>query len=306
MGEKETETRKLILNINSLERRLGMEKYKFEKLGRKNEQNKNYIQDQKRQITGLKNQMEEKQNEYTKEVLENFNHKDELFKKGREIRDLQELTKNLLEQSVPMTQTDVNVYNSVKDAYRLMTEKIEKMREENKSGDEIVQEINNGIEYLKIQAEDFGKKANDTDNPFKKANYEMYKERTEFEIDRFKMDFLDKRPESNGTIKAIEEETDNNPEVAFEKFKRFAKENFVGISGVLIGIAGIVATIAVAIRNSAKRAGNTAQKAGKAGCRRISWKLGEKLGKIISWAGDNILVSIGIIITVFWLLVRKQ
>ena len=125
-----------------------------------------------------------------------------------------------------------------------------------------------------------------------------------------KMDFLGRRPESQKTIYAIHEETDNNPEVAFEKFKRSAKENLLGISGVLIGIAGVVATIAVAIRNSAKRAGNTAQKAGSdaeknGGVGGLVGNLRKNMGKIISWTGNNILMTLGIIAAQVVLMKRR-
>ena len=95
-----------------------------------------------------------------------------------------------------------------------------------------------------------------------KETYGLNKERAEFEADRIRMKLLEKKPESTKTIDAIHKETNNNPEVAFEKYKDFVKRNFIGISGLLITIRGVVATIVLAFRNTAKSGGNSTQKAG--------------------------------------------
>ena len=129
------------------------------------------------------------------------------------------------------------------------------MREEGKTETEIGGEVENGMKFLEIQAKDFEEKADGTENPLKKSNYEMYKERAEFEADRMRTNLLKTKPVHPQTEKAIQTETDNNPKVGFEKYKYFVKRNFIGISGLLIGLAGVIATIVFAIRSGVKKAG---------------------------------------------------
>ena len=86
----------------------------------------------------------------------------------------------------------------------------------------------NYIQSLKNEAEYSTKRQNETESELLKQTFHLNRQRAEFAKDRFLMS-VDKRPESNEMIREIEKETDNNPEVAFEKFKRFAKENFGNI-----------------------------------------------------------------------------
>ena len=52
----------------------------------------------------------------------------------------------------------------------------------------------------------------------------MFRERTEFEADRIRTKLLKEKPVHTETLEVIQEETNNNPQVAFEKYKDFVKK----------------------------------------------------------------------------------
>ena len=78
----------------------------------------------------------------------------------------------------------------------------------------------------------------------------------------------------------IEEETDANDLTRFAKFKKWARENIVGISAVAISVAGIITTVVMGARNAAKKGGRALGKFAKA----VS-KMGKKLGHLLSTLG---------------------
>ena len=107
------------------------------------------------------------------------------------------------------------------------------------------------------------------------------------------------------TIDRIREETDNNPGVAFEKYKDFVKKNLIGIVGVLITIGGVITSIVLALRNGTKRAGSSTQKAGNSVQKVLSpvfGMLADGLGTMIKLTGKitsrlaNHLMIFGVLI----------
>ncbi len=72
------------------------------------------------------------------------------------------------------------------------------------------------------------------------------------------------RPESKEALSMIQEEADANDLTRFERFKRWAKENLVGVSAVAISVAGIITTAVVAGRNAVKKGAKAVGQFGKA------------------------------------------
>ncbi len=73
-----------------------------------------------------------------------------------------------------------------------------------------------------------------------------------------------KRPESNDAQMMIREEAERNDLTRFERFKKWAKENIIGVSAVAISIAGIITTVVIAGRNAAKKGAKAVGQFGKA------------------------------------------
>ena len=61
------------------------------------------------------------------------------------------------------------------------------------------------------------------------------------------------RPESEEALSMIQEEVERNDLTRFERFKRWAKENLVGVSAVAISVAGIITTVVISGRNAVKQ-----------------------------------------------------
>ena len=72
------------------------------------------------------------------------------------------------------------------------------------------------------------------------------------------------RPESEDALSMIQEEADANDLTRFERFKKWAKENLVGVSAVAISIAGIITAAVVAGRNAVKKGAKAVGQFGKA------------------------------------------
>ena len=72
------------------------------------------------------------------------------------------------------------------------------------------------------------------------------------------------RPESEEALSMIKEEVERNDLTRFEKFKRWAKENLVGVSAVAISVAGIVTAVVISGRNAVKKGAKAVGQFGKA------------------------------------------
>ncbi len=71
-------------------------------------------------------------------------------------------------------------------------------------------------------------------------------------------------PESEDALSMIQEETERNDLTRFERFKKWAKENLVGVSAFAISVAGIVTAVVMAGRNAAKKGAKAVGNFGKA------------------------------------------
>ena len=72
------------------------------------------------------------------------------------------------------------------------------------------------------------------------------------------------KPESEEALSIIQEEARTNDLTRLERFKKWAKENLVGVSAVAISVAGIITTAVVAGRNAVKKGAKAVGQFGKA------------------------------------------
>ena len=91
--------------------------------------------------------------------------------------------------------------------------------------------------------------------------------------------------------------------MAFEKYKKFVRRNFIGLSGLLITVGGIILTIVLAFRNTAKSGGNSTQKAGNEVKKYLPGMIGNILGSILQntgksifWFGDHMMILVGLVV----------
>ncbi len=71
------------------------------------------------------------------------------------------------------------------------------------------------------------------------------------------------RPESEEVLSMIQE-VERNDLTRFEKFKKWSKENLVGVSAVAISVAGIITTVVISGRNAVKKGAKAVGQFGKA------------------------------------------
>ncbi len=136
------------------------------------------------------------------------------------------------------------------------------------------------IAGLKVDIEHWKNLEEKEQDPTKKLLYKTAKElciakKSYMEV---KADF---RPESEEALSMTQEEADANDLTRFERFKRWAKENLVGVSAVAISIAGIITTAVVAGRNAVKKGAKAVGQFGKA-LANLAKKAGPAIASILN------------------------
>ena len=102
------------------------------------------------------------------------------------------------------------------------------------------------------------------------------------------------RPESREGIQILNEEVDNSDLGRLERFKRWAKENLLGLSAVAISIAGILTTIIIGARKTlksgAKAVGNLGESLANIGKNfgDVISSLLNLIGSILAWSAKGI------------------
>ncbi len=100
-------------------------------------------------------------------------------------------------------------------------------------------------------------------NPTKKQLYKTAKE-----LCIAKKSYMEvranQRPESEEALSMTREEVERNDLTRFERFKRWSKENLVGVSAVAISVAGIITTVVMSGRNAVKKGAKAVGQFGKA------------------------------------------
>ena len=124
-------------------------------------------------------------------------------------------------------------------------------------------QFNDTIKSLRIDAERYRELRENEKYPTKKILYQAAKDGCVMKEINMKMK-ANEKPESKLGQNMIEEETDANDLTRFERFKKWAKENLVGVSAVAISVAGIITTAVVAGRNAVKKGAKAVGQFGKA------------------------------------------
>ncbi len=119
------------------------------------------------------------------------------------------------------------------------------------------------IAGLKVDTEHWENLEEKEQDPTKKQLYKTAKE-----LCIAKKSYMEvranQRPESEEALSMIGEETERNDLTRFERFKRWSKENLVGVSAVAISVAGIITTVVISGRNAVKKGAKAVGQFGKA------------------------------------------
>ncbi len=119
------------------------------------------------------------------------------------------------------------------------------------------------IAGLKVDTEHWENLEEKEQDPTKKQLYKTAKE-----LCIAKKSYMEvranQRPESEEALSMIGEETERNDLTRFERFKKWAKENLVGVSAVAISVAGIVTAVVISGRNAVKKGAKAVGQFGKA------------------------------------------
>ena len=105
------------------------------------------------------------------------------------------------------------------------------------------------IEALEIVADQYRLRSLNEGEPLAESFYKNVSEVAKLKADSIRMkDGL--KPEHEEAINMVENEIENNDLSRLERFKKWAKENLVGISAIAISIAGIITTIIIGARKA--------------------------------------------------------
>ena len=132
------------------------------------------------------------------------------------------------------------------------------------------------LAFLEIQADHFKLKALREDNGEKEKWYKDAERLTRMKADSLRID-NDIRPEEEETISIIQQEIEESDLGRLERFKKWAKENLLGLSAVAISVAGIITAIVIRARNALKQGAKAVGNLGKA----IA-NIGKNFGAVIS------------------------
>ena len=132
------------------------------------------------------------------------------------------------------------------------------------------------IEFLDIQADHWRQKALLETDEGREKWYKDAEKITRKVADKIRLE-NDLRPEEELTISIIQQEIEESDIGRFEKFKKWAKENLLGLSAVSISVAGILTTIIIGARNALKSGAKAVGNLGKA----IA-NIGKNFGAVIS------------------------
>ena len=119
--------------------------------------------------------------------------------------------------------------------------------------------------------------------------HDAMRKAAELKADKIRLK-LNQKPVSEEALSMIEEETDVNDLTRLEKFKKWARENVVGVSAIAISIAGIVTTAVIGARSVVKKGGKTLGKFAK-GVSKVFKKLGPLFSALETLLSKMILVG---------------
>ncbi len=116
---------------------------------------------------------------------------------------------------------------------------------------------------LRVDAERYNDLEKKEQDPTKKLLYGIARDLCNTKEINMKMK-ANEKPESEQGQAMVEEEAHANDLTRFERFKKWAKENLVGVSAVAISVAGIVTRVVMTGRNALKKAAKPLGNFGKA------------------------------------------
>ena len=148
------------------------------------------------------------------------------------------------------------------------------------------------IKFLEITSKHWKEEAQKKENEGNKAKSELYKfiaDVADLKADQIRLR-LNQKPLNEEVVNMIEEETDADDLTKFERFKKWARENIVGISAIAISVAGVITTVVMGARNAVKKGGRALGKFAK-----VVSKMGKKLGPLLSALGTVLsrIISVG-------------
>ena len=153
------------------------------------------------------------------------------------------------------------------------------------------------IAGLKVNIEHWKNLKEKEQDPTKKQLYKTSKE-----LCIAKKSYMEVRanqhPESEEALSMIQEEARTNDFTRFERFKKWAKENLVGVSAVAISVAGIITTVVISGRNAVKKGAKAVGQFGKA-LANLAKKAGPAiatilniLAQVLTWGSKSLRVPI--------------
>ena len=110
----------------------------------------------------------------------------------------------------------------------------------------------------------------------KKSIYKSFSEIAKLQADKMRLE-NNERPISEEGIQILNENAEESDLGRLERFKKWAKENLLGLSAVAISVAGIITAIVIRARNALKQGAKVVGNLGKA----IA-NIGQNFGAVIS------------------------
>ena len=149
------------------------------------------------------------------------------------------------------------------------------------------------IEGLDKDHQHWRKKALDEPIELKEKIYKRFSEFAKLQADKMKLE-NNKRPISEEGIQILNNQAEESDLGRLERFKKWEKENLIGLSVISISIAGIITTIIIGARRAIKQGANALGSLGKA-LANLAKKLGPLLApllnlisQILTWGAKGI------------------
>ena len=136
------------------------------------------------------------------------------------------------------------------------------------------------IDALEIQADHWRDEAKKADDVTKEKLYESLESSARLQADNIRLR-NNERPVHNEAIEIINEEVEESDLGRLEKFKRWAKENLLGLSAIAISIAGIITTVITTGRKVVNSTSKLVKKVAKA-LANVGKKLGPLIGPLLN------------------------
>ena len=113
----------------------------------------------------------------------------------------------------------------------------------------IMNKLRDTIPGREIMRDTYKQKSDRIENASAKAYYDELRKHTEREIDIINM-ALDEKVKYPEAMEKLKLETENNYGTKFERLKKWAKDNGLELSSVVISIGSLIAVLATALRNT--------------------------------------------------------